>query len=391
MPNLPPTESSTVTHGTDHYDAIVIGVGGMGSAAIYHLAKRGSDVLGLERFDVPHSRGSSHGLTRIIRRVRYIDSAYVSLLERAYELWAELDAAVEGSLLHTTGYVAAGPTDSTLYAEALESCREHGHEHEVLSASELAGRFPGYELPEGFGAIFDPSGGFLHAEGCIVAHVEAAIEAGATVRAREAVRDWTPTASGGVRVETGQASYTADRLVVTAGAWAADMVPQLETAAVPERQVLGWFQPSTPALFKPDTFPVFSMSCQEGHYYGFPIYGIPGVKVGKHHHLRETVDPASVAEPTREDENVLRSFTERYFPQGAGPTMSLKTCLFTNSPDEEFIIDRHPEHPQVVIGAGFSGHGFKMSSAIGELLADLALEVEPDHPREPFRLDRFWD
>lgn len=387
-PNLPPDDSSRVAAGNTHYDVIVVGVGGMGSAATFHLARRGAEVLGLERFDIPHARGSSHGSSRIIRRARYVEPAYVSLLERSYELWEELDASVEGTLFHRTGYVAASPPDGDVYSEALDSGRRHGFDHERLSAAELAERFPGYELPPDFRAIFDPSGGFLHAEQCVVAQVEAAIDQGAEVHGREAVLDWSSTGAGGIRVETDESSYTADRLVVTAGAWVAELLPELRAAAVPERQVLGWFQPSRPERFEPDAFPVFSIGCEEGHFYGCPIYRIPGVKVGKHNHLQETVDPDSVAEPNRTDERALRAFTDRYLPGAAGPTMTLETCLFTNSPDEAFIIDRHPEHPRVAIGAGFSGHGFKMSAAIGEVLARLALEEDPDHPLERFRVDR---
>lgn len=375
--------------GTDHYDAIVAGVGGMGSAATYYLARRGLDVLGLERFDIPHSKGSSHGMTRIIRKARYEEPAYVSLLERAYELWHDLDESAENDLFHSTDYVAAGPEGGDVFTEALESCREYGHDHEVLTGAEVSERYPGYDLPGDFKAVVDPAGGFLHAEGCIVAHVEAAHHHGAEVRAREAVLDWSPTRSGGVRVETDKAAYTADRLVVTAGAWVSELLPELASAAVPERQVLGWFQPDRSDAFAPDAFPVFSLGGDEGHFYGFPIYGIPGFKVGKHNHFHETVDPDDVGEPTRADERVLRAFAERYFPDGAGPTMTLETCLFTNSPDEEFIVDRHPEHPQIVVGAGFSGHGFKMTAAVGELLANLAVDDGTDHPPDLFRIDRF--
>lgn len=375
----------------DHYDAIVIGVGGMGSATAYHLARRGVDTLGLERFDIPHSRGSSHGLTRIIRRSRYVESAYVSLINRAFELWNELDDSIEESLFHRTGYVAAGPTDGDVYSEALESCLENDLEHEVLSSAELTARYPGFELPDSFGAILDPSGGFLHAERCIVAHVEAAMAEGADIRAREPVIDWSPTSDGGVRIETAKAEYTANVLVVTAGSWASELLQVLADSAVPERQVLGWFRPSQPTLFEPETFPVFSMSAKEGHFYGFPQYSIPGFKLGKHHHLGETADPNDVGEPNRQDEQVLREFTERYFPGAAGPTMKLETCLFTNTPDEEFVLDHHPEYSQVIVGAGFSGHGFKMSSAIGEMLADLAIDGETHHPRELFRIDRFGE
>jgi sarcosine oxidase len=373
---------------TRHHDAIVVGVGGMGSAATYHLARRGVDVLGLEQFDVPHARGSSHGVTRIIRKAYYEHPDYVPLLERAYDNWRDLDADHPTDLLHRTGCVIAGPPDSDRVEGALASCREHDLAHEVVSGADLGDRYPGYALPDDYRAVVEPEGGFLHCEQCVVAHVEAAHREGATVRAREAVRDWEPT-SDGVRVETGKATYTADTLVVAAGAWARELVPELQGRAEPERQVLGWFQPTEPTRFTPDSFPVFGMSCPEGFFYGFPVYGVPGFKVGKYNHFHESVDPDAVAEPTRDDERVLREFTERYFPDAAGPTMRLETCMFTNSPDEDFIVDFHPEHPQVVLAAGFSGHGFKLSSVVGEMLADLAADGETGHPRELFAIDRF--
>jgi len=372
-----------------HYDAIVVGVGGMGSAATHHLARRGRNVLSLERHDIPHSKGSSHGKTRIIRKAGYTDPAYTSLLERAYELWRDLDDSAEHDLFHDTGYVAAGPEDGDVFTAALESCRENDYDHEVLMGGEISERYPGFDLPAEFKAVVDPTGGFLYVEGCIVAHVRAAHRHGADIRAREPVLDWSPTRSGGVRVETNKAAYTADRLVVTAGAWASELLPMLKTTAIPERQVLGWFQPDQPDRFTSDKFPVFSLDGEEGGFYGFPIYQVPGFKLGKHNHFYETVDPDEVGEPTRADERILRTFAERYFPDGAGPTMTLETCLFTNSPDEGFIIDRHPEHSQVIVAAGLSGHGFKMSAAVGELLADLTVEDGDSRPPDSFRIDRF--
>lgn len=191
-------------------------------------------------------------------------------------------------------------------------------------------------------------------------------------------------------VRTDRAIYEAGRLVVSAGAWAGSLVDRLAALAAPERQVLAWLQPRRPALFAPGRFPVFYLEVEEGRYYGFPIFGIPGFKVGRYHHREERVDPDRMdRESHREDEVLLRAFAERYFPDGAGPTLSLKTCLFTNSPDEHFIVDVHPEYPQVSIAAGFSGHGFKFCSIIGEILADLAERGETKHDIGLFRLSRF--
>ena len=372
---------------TQRYDAIVVGAGGFGSAALYHLARREQRVLGLERFDVPHDLGSSGGVTRIIRLAYYEDSSYVPLLARSYELWRELEAEAAERLLVVTGSVDASEEEGRIFSGSLASCREHGLEHELLTAEELASRFPGYRLPAGTMAVLQPEGGFLLPERCIVAHVGLALRAGAEVRARERVLGWEP-AGDAVRVLTDRGAYEADRLVLAGGAWMSELMRLPLVRA--ERQVLAWFQPLRPELFAPDRFPVFNLELDEGHFYGFPAYGIPGFKIGRYHHLGEEVDPDSVDRtPRADDQAVLRSFAERYFPDAAGPTMTLKACLFENTPDEHFVVDLHPDAPNVVCLGGGSGHGFKFCSVLGEIAADLALEGRTRHDIGLLRLGRF--
>ena len=373
----------------ERYDVIVVGVGGMGSATAYHLTQRGLDVLALEQYDIPHTRGSSHGVTRIIRRAYYEHPSYVPLVERAYELWDDLAAKSGRSLIHRTGSIDAGPADSDVFQGSLRSCEAHTIPHEVLTSAELTERFPGYQLPQEYRALYQPDGGFVVPEQCIIGHVEQAQAAGAEIRAREPVAEWKDTERG-VRVETSKDTYEADRLVFTAGAWNDNLLDALSGLATPERQVLAWFQPTAPELFTPSTHPVWNVSVPEGRFYGFPAYDVPGFKLGKYHHRAEEVDPNDwTTEPTPRDERPLREFTERYFPEAAGPTMRLSTCLFTNSPDEHFILDTLPGQPNVVVGAGFSGHGFKFASVIGEILADLTVDGETRHDVGMFRLDRF--
>jgi sarcosine oxidase len=372
---------------TRRYDAIVAGVGGFGSAALYHLARRGRRVLGLERFDVPHDLGSSGGITRIIRLAYYEHPSYVPLLARSYELWRELEAEAGERLLVITGSVDASEEDGRIFSGSLASCREHGLPHEVLTAAEVARRFPGYRLPKGTMAVLQPEGGFLLPERCIVAHVSLALTAGAEVRARERVLGWDP-AGEGVRVRTDRGVYEAGRLVLAGGAWTNELTGL--TLVQAERQVLGWFQPLRPELFEPGSFPVFNLELGDGHFYGFPAYGIPGFKLGRYHHLFEQVDPDAVDRtPRAEDEALLRSFAERCFPDAAGPTMTLKACLFENTPDEHFVVDFHPETPAVVCLGGGSGHGFKFCPVLGELAADLALDGETGHDIALLRLGRF--
>jgi sarcosine oxidase len=359
---------------TRRFDAIVVGVGGMGSAVLYHLARRGRSALGLERFDVPNELGSSHGITRIIRLAYYEHPSYVPLLRRSYELWRELETAAGEQLLHITGSLDAGPPGSFVFEGSRRSCEEHGLEHEVMGAAEVARRFPAYRLPAETLALFQPEGGFLLPERCIVAHVELAQAFGAVVQARERVLGWEPTEDG-VSVTSDRGVYEAERLVLTAGAWLGGLAG---LPVVAERQVLAWLQPLQPRLFAPECFPVFNLMVEEGRYYGFPVFGIPGFKFGRYHHLEERGDPDVLdREPRRGDEAVLRAFASRYFPDGAGPTLTLKACLFENTPDEHFLLGLHPEHDQVVVAGGGSGHGFKFASVIGEIAAELAVGEAP--------------
>lgn len=356
------------------YDVIVVGIGGMGSAAAYHLARRGQRVLGLERFDIPHAMGSSHGITRIIRLPYYEDPAYVPLLHRAYALWRELEAATGRRVMHLHGSIDAGPEDGAVFQGALASARQHALVHEVLTGTAVNARFPGYRLPAATRAILQPQGGYIMSEQAIIAHVQAAQNAGADIHAREPVLGWEARAGGeGVVVTTARGRYEAARLVLTAGAWMADLAPLLRGLAVPERQVLAWLQPMQPALFTPERFPVFNLEVPEGRYYGFPVVDVPGFKFGRYHHREEHMPAEAMRrEVDAEDEALLRDFAGRYFPTGNGATMALRACMFTNTPDEHFILDRHPEHPQVVLASPCSGHGYKFCSVVGEVVADLA-------------------
>jgi sarcosine oxidase len=372
------------------FDVIVVGVGGMGSAAAYYLARRGKRVLGIERFDVPHSYGSSHGETRIIRLAYYEDPSYVMMLQRAYELWRELQQTAGEQLLHITGSIDASPPESWVFKGSLKSCLEHDLEHEVLTSAEMTARWPGYRLPRETLGLYQPQGGFLVPERCIVSYVSAAQALGAEIHGRERVLEWAPL-DDGVEVMTDRARYEADRLVVTAGPWNSKLLPFLEGFAVPERQVLAWLQPERPEHFRPEVFPVFNLLVEEGRFYGFPVFGVPGFKFGKYHHFEERWDPDDFErEPRWEDEELLGHFAARHFPTGCGPTMALQSCLFTNSPDNHFIIDLHPEYEQVSFASPCSGHGFKFASVIGEVMADLAERQETRHNIDLFRLDRLF-
>ncbi len=376
------------------FNTIVVGVGGMGSAACYYLAKRGKRVLGLERWDVPHARGSSHGYTRIIRLAYYEHPSYVMLLKRAYELWHEIENKVGEKLLHTTGSIDAGPADSWVFKGALQSAMQYDLPHEVLTGVEMAERFPGYRFPHDILALYQPQGGFLTPERCIVAYANSAMALGAEIHGRETVQRYEPTSEGGVRVYTDRDVYEADSVVITAGAWDSELMPFLRGLAVPERQVLAWLQPQKPQYFQTTNFPVFNCLVPEGRFYGFPQHAVPGFKFGKYHHFQETGDPNRLiegdqGEPRPDDEAMLRDFASRYFPDGTGPTMTLAACMFTNTPDGHFIIDQHPQYPQISYASPCSGHGYKFASVIGEVMAEIADLGYSRWDISLFRADRF--
>jgi sarcosine oxidase len=361
----------------------------MGSATVYELARRGLRVLGLERYDIPHSMGSSHGVNRIIRLAYSEHPSYVPLLRRAYQRWRDLEAECGERVLFITGSVDAGAADSRTVAGSIRSCELHDLRHEVLDAAALHRRFPGYRLPPDMVGVHQADGGFVLSERAIVNYVEAAHAHGAEVHAREAVLGWDAS-DADVIVRTASSTYHAPRLVLTAGSWAGVMLPALAPLARPERQVLLWTQPTRPEYFRLGAFPVFNLESPEGHFYGFPIHSVPGFKIGKYHHLAEQVDPDTMdRECHPKDESAIREGIHRYFPDADGPTMAMRTCLFTNSPDEHFILDRHPSTARVTIAAGFSGHGFKFCSVVGEIMADLAIDGETRWDLELFRLSRF--
>ena len=372
-----------------NYDVIVAGIGGMGAATCWQLARRGQRVLGIERFDIPNTYGSSHGVNRIIRLAYFEHPSYVPILRRAYALWREAEQLAGEQLLYVTGYLDVGPPGSAIIDGTLESCREHGIHHEVLAAADVQRRFPAYRLPSAFRAVYQQDGGFVVSERAIVAHVRMAQELGAEVHAREAIHGFEPTASGGVRVTTDRGRYEAGRMILSTGAWIGEHVPLLKTKAIPERQVLGWFQPKSPELFRLGRFPTSNLKSDLGHFYQFPVWHVPGFKIGLYHHLGEQGSADSLSrEPTRQDEDALRAGVRAFFPEADGPLMGLRSCLFTNTPDEHFVIDRLPDAPQIIVASPCSGHGYKFASAVGEILADLAVDAAPSCDLSLFSLAR---
>jgi sarcosine oxidase len=370
------------------YNAIVLGVGGMGSAALFELARRGRRVLGLEQFVPGHDRGSSHGQTRVIRKAYYEHPDYVPLLRRAYERWYDLEQRCGRRLLVECGCLSIGPPGGEVVPGVLRAVAEHGLPIESLTAAELRRRFPPFRFGDDVAAVLERDAGFLYVEECVRAYADEARRLGADLRADEAVVSWAPTA-GGVAVRTANDVYAADRLVITAGAWAGRVLAGLGLPLTVLRKVLLWFGTSAAAALRRDVFPIYMAETPAGFYYGFPIIDGQGHKVARH-------DGGAPADPVTLDRTVsaadaeeCRAFLHAHLPAADGPLRAGQVCMYTVTPDHHFVIDRHPAYPQVVIAAGFSGHGFKFASVVGEVLADLAEHGRTGLPIGRFRIDRF--
>ena len=371
------------------YDVIVAGLGAMGSAAAYHLAGGGRRVLGLDRFQPPHQFGSSHGLTRIIREAYFEHPLYVPLVQRAYELWADLERKSRRPLLLQTGGVMVGLPDGVLVSGARRSAEEHRLAHEILSATELRRRFPVLEPMANMMGVWEPRAGILFPELAIQTHLELASNLGATLQFNEPVLGWEPH-GGGVRVITAARPYTAARLLLSTGAWMSGLVDDLKLPLVIERQVLFWFEPrSGPEQFQPERCPVHLWEyAPERFFYGFPDLG-HGVKVALHHQGQHTAPDSVCREVDNQEVEAMRQVLRRFVPNADGPLKSATVCMYTNTPDGHFILDWHPSHRSVLIASPCSGHGFKFSAVIGEIAAALLNDQQPAFDLSLFRLDRF--
>lgn len=341
----------------------------MGSAAAYHLARRGVRVLGLDRFHPPHAFGSSHGQTRIIREAYFEHPAYVPLVQRAYELWDELERAAGTQLFLKTGGLMIGARDGVVAGGARLSAQTHKLPFEELSAEEIHKRFPALRPAQGMVGVLEPRAGILFPEKCIATHLAQA--RGVQLNYGEQVVRWTMR-GGDIEVITDKETYTAAKLVLSVGSWMTQLAP--EVPLVVERQVLFWFAAAQPELFQPQRCPIHLWEHSPGKYfYGFPDVG-NGVKVAGHHEGEIThPDKIDRAVSAAEVEDMHR-LVSRYLPAVTNRCLESVVCMYTNTPDGHFLIDRHPEHPQVLLVSPCSGHGFKFSAAVGEAVADLVLD-----------------
>jgi sarcosine oxidase len=374
-----------------HFDVVVVGLGAMGSAALHHVARRGKRVLGVERYAPGHDRGSSHGATRIIRLGYFEHPSYVPLLRRAYKLWRELEESTGRALLHVTGIAEIGPPNSALIKGTLACAQVHGLRHTVLAAPELMRRFPAFKVPPDYAAVLQPDGGILEAEACIAAQLALATEGGAEIHSGESIRAVEPRADH-VRVVSDRGSIDAGVAIIAAGPWARSLLPGLAAPLRVTREVMGWFEPTDARFFSLDHMPVFIVESRHGMHYGIPPRGSihAGIKIAKHHHRGETVDPDGYDRTvSAEDEALIRAALADHLPAANGRLLAAKTCLYTMTPDGHFLIDRLPGAPNIIVASPCSGHGFKFAPVIGEILADLAIRGATAHDIARFSLGRF--
>ena len=367
------------------YDVIVLGVGSVGSATCHHLARKGARVLGIEQFGIPHDRGSHHGSSRMIRMAYYEHPDYVPLLKRAYSLWHQLQENTSESFFHITGGLYVGSQGGSIFPGSLKAAHEHRLDHSVLSAQQISKHYPALRIPGNFSGFYENQAGFLVPGKAISSYTQSALRHGAVISEGEKVLSWD-SLSGHVEVTTEKGSYRANHLVITAGAWSSQVAQDLGLALHVTRQVLAWFEPlGSPERFTPDNFPCWFIETEPpfGHY-GFPLLdGDPGLKIALHK-PGEMITPEHLHEPDNkprlEEIEQLREILDNYFPGCAGRLSHARTCMYTNSADGHFVVGSHPERDRVSIACGLSGHGFKFSSVLGEVLAELALEGRTSLP-----------
>ncbi|NEQ43618.1 MAG: N-methyl-L-tryptophan oxidase [Leptolyngbya sp. SIOISBB] len=376
------------------FDVIVVGAGGVGSAAAYYLAKAGQKVLLLEQFELDHQNGSSYGQSRVIRYT-YDNPIYVNLMRDAYPLWFALQEEAGEKLYVKTGGLDFGFPETATFQRMKASLDESRLEYEHLSKAEIAQRYPQFALDDGMEGLFNPDAGLLKTSRCVLAHVRLAQSRGATVIDQTPVLKITPSEQG-VEVQTATETYGCDRIVLTVGSWAKGLLAEqgidLPLKIMPCQ--LGFYQPQNAADFEPGKFPVF-FAHMNGDYGEMP-YGIPhedpsiGVKVTTFYGW-DTVDKPSEVDytPSQAWTERIRNWASQYLPGAAGPLLYTRRCLYTLTPDKDFVVDQHPHYPHVVIGAGFSGHGFKFTTLMGKMLADLAVQGSTPHDTSLFKLARF--
>ncbi|MBB3151038.1 N-methyl-L-tryptophan oxidase [Paenibacillus endophyticus] len=371
------------------YDVIVVGAGSMGMSAGYELAARGAKPLLIDAFNPPHNMGSHHGEPRLIRHAYHGGDTYVKMALRADEKWLALERATGEKLLERSGVLNMAETSFYDYKGRLGDAMRNGVQVELLQADEINRRFPGIRLDDSFQGMYEPNAGYLYSEKCIAAYKQQALLAGAELLVDTFVTDIRAD-EGGVTVYTREEAYTASQVVITVGAWFHMLSNHVKLPIRAVRKVVGWFETSSTA-FDAGTFPGFTWGGALGGYYGFPSISGAGIKIGRHDTGVEWLpgEPIAPFGAYPEDEDDLRRALHAFVPGAAGKLLQSAVCKYEFTPDEDFIIDAHPEHPNVLLAGGFSGHGFKFASVIGEILANKLEKKQTGYDLRIFELSRF--
>ncbi len=373
----------------EQIDIAVIGLGVMGSAALWRLAARGARVVGFEQFEPGHDRGSSHGESRLTRSAYFEDPRYVPLTRHAFALWRQLEEESGADLLTMTGCLMIGRPDCRIVAGTLASAREHGLAHEVFDAVAMGRRYPQHRLAPSEVAVYEDMAGFLRPEAVIAAAVRRAESLGARVY-RNTIVDGIDAAGNGVRIMVADATYHARHAVVSVGSWLGPLLPGLTLPLQVERQVLAWFPIRDPALYNPARCPVYNHEPNPGHIrYGFPTLDGATVKVAVHHEGATTTAEDIDRAVSPRDLAPLQDFVRAHLVGVDPVAVRGKVCMYTNTPDDHFIVGSPRDLPAVTLLGGFSGHGFKFASVIGDAAADLAVRGATDYPVELFSPLRF--
>lgn len=369
------------------YDVAIVGLGAMGSAAAWQIAARGRSVVGFDRFTPPHVFGSTHGRSRIIREAYFEHPLYVPLVQRAYALWADLEQLTGAALFHQTGGLMIGPREGSLVNGTRESATRHGLRYEEWDAAAVRRRSPALAPAEDMAAIWEPRAGMLLPERSVAAMLGEARRLGADLRVNAIVTGWSSHGDH-IVAEVGEARIAARRLVLAAGPWIAGLTTGMELPLTLERAVQGWFTPRDAVVGAPAALPVFILEDASGHVcYGLPDIG-DGVKLAEHHGGEPTTMDTIRREVDGADRKRLEGVARRWLPGVVPDLQDASTCVYTNTPDQHFIVDVHPAEPRVIVVSACSGHGFKFAPAIGEIVADMAMDRRPVFDTTPFSIAR---
>jgi sarcosine oxidase len=386
---------------TNNFETIVIGLGAMGSAALYQLSKKANKVLGIDQFAPPHKIGSTHGDTRITRQAIGEGEEYVPLSLRSYEIWNELEKKTGKRLLEITGGLIIGnDTGKSFHGNdkflqtTIDTAKKFNISHSVLTADELRRRFPQFRVEDNHTGYYEDKAGFLRPESCVEIQLELAQQQGARINLNEEVKQFIPVSDGSVKVRTEKGDYHANKVIVSAGPWVSQFFPEYTELFKVYRQVLYWFDiPGSVTPYLPKNFPIFIFTGNgEDDIYGFPAIDGPrgGLKVAFEQSLIDTTPEEVTGEVSEEEiELAYSKYAARHLPGLSKKCIKAISCLYTVTPDSKFVIDNHPEHPQIIIASPCSGHGFKHSAAIGEALAELAIDGKSHFDLTAFKIDRF--